>query len=134
MNISSRPGRLRFARQVRPAIRQPLVRLSFLITAIGVSLTNNHFIKRTTRWGRYLSRATRLEKDKFSAEAATVLLSIGAIASIIEELGTPSEIAVAIGRWIGNGWMGAILWPALWSVAIAGLDTIIHSTARAIPL
>jgi hypothetical protein len=110
-----------------------LVRSSLLLTAVGISLTDNHFITRTTRWARYLSRATRWEKNRFSAEAVTVLLSIAVIGSVIEELGTPSEIVVAIGRWIGDGWMEAILWPALWSIAIAGLGTFIHSTARAIP-
>jgi hypothetical protein len=111
----------------------PLVRLSFLLTACGVALTKTHFITRATEWARYLSRASHLEKDGFSPEAVTVQLSLGAIGAIVEELGSPLDIVATIGRWIGNGWMEAILWPAAWSVVIAALGSTIHATVRAIP-
>jgi hypothetical protein len=111
----------------------PLVRLSFLLTAVGIALTKNHFVARATEQARYLSRAAYLEKDGFSAEAVTVQLSLVAIGSVVEELDTPSEIVATIGRCIGAGWMEAILWPALWSVVIAALGSTIHATARAIP-
>ena len=65
----------------------PLVRLSFLLTAFGIALSKNHLITGTTLWARHLSRATHLEKDRFSAEAVTVQLSRAAIASVIEFLG-----------------------------------------------
>lgn len=108
-----------------------LARLSYLLTAFGAAFTNNRLIVRTTRWVRRLSR-TLHRGSGLLAKAVTVQLAITVIAFIVVDLDTPPETAIAIGRWIGGGWIGAIYWPALWSVGVAGLGAMTHATLRAV--
>ena len=108
-------------------IAVPLLRTSYLLTAGGVTLTNNRIIARTTQWARHEARSTLPNEFKFSAEAVAAQLSIAAIGSIIEELDTPSQIVVPFGQWIGGIWLGAILWPAMWSVGVAAMGSLIHA-------
>jgi hypothetical protein len=108
-----------------------LARLSYLLTAFGAAFTNNRLIARTTRWVRRLSRAFH-ERNGLLAKAVTVQLAITIIACIVVELDTPPETAVAVGQWIGGGWIGAVYWPALWSVGVAGVGAITHATLRAV--
>jgi len=108
-----------------------LARLSYLLTAFGAAFTSNRLIVRTTRWVRRLPR-TLHERNRLLAKAVTVQLAIAIVAFIVVELDTPPETAVTIGQWIGGGWIGAVYWPALWSVGVAGLGAMTHATLRAV--
>ena len=105
----------------------PLLRLSYLMTAVGVALTNNRLIARTTSWARDTSRAMLPKSFRFSAKAVAVQLSIVTIACIVEELEDPSHFVVISGRWIGGVWLGAILGPALWSLVVAASGSLVHA-------
>jgi hypothetical protein len=104
-----------------------LVRLSYLLAAIGVALTTNRFISQTMLWARQMSRETPFGQSRFSAEAVAFQLSIVAIGSIIEELESPAQFVVATGQWIAGIWLGAILWPAMWSIVVASLGSLLHA-------
>jgi hypothetical protein len=105
----------------------PLVRLSYLVTAVGVALTNNRLIARTTLWARLASRAILPNEPRFSAEAVAVQFSIVTFGSIIEELEDSPQAVVSLGQWMGGVWLGAILWPAMWSVAVAAAGSLAHA-------
>lgn len=105
----------------------PLVRLSYLLTAAGIALTNNRLIVRTTKWAHHASRAVFPAEPRFSAEAVTFQLTLVVIAAVIEELESPAEVVVSIGRWIGGVWLGAILWSGMWSIMIAATGSLIHA-------
>jgi hypothetical protein len=64
---------------------------------------------------------------KFSAEAVAVQFSIVAVASIIEELDDSPQAVVSLGQWTGGIWLGAVLWPAMWSIAIAAAGSLAHA-------
>ena len=87
----------------------PLIRLSYLLTAVGVALTNNRLIANATNWARHASRAILPTEPKFSSEATAFQLSLLLIAAIIEELKSPAEVVVSFGQWIGGMWLGTIL-------------------------
>lgn len=99
-----------------------LVRLSYLSTAIGVALTNNRFISQAILWVRNSSQLVHEE-----AEAVTAQLSIVFIAALIETLDSPIHAVVTLGQWLGGIWLGAILWPAMLSVVIAAIGSLIHA-------
>ena len=61
-----------------------LVRLSYLLTAFGAGFTNNRLVVRTTRWARYLGRATLQSRSRFLAKAVTLQLGIVIIAFVVE--------------------------------------------------
>lgn len=105
----------------------PLVRVSYLLTAIGVALTNNRFIALTQLWARDASRVTYLQEPRFSAEAVAAQLLVVAIACLVEELEAPTHAATTLGQWIGGIWLGAIIWPAMWSIAAAAIGSLIHA-------
>ena len=105
----------------------PLVRLSYLLTALGVALTNNRLIAQTTIWARHASRAILSNEPRFSAKATAFQLSLLMIAAIIEELGTPAEVVVSLGQWIGGTWLGTILWSGIWSILVAATGSLIHA-------
>lgn len=105
----------------------PLMRLSYLMTAAGVALTNNRFIGQATLWARQSSQLMLPSEPRFSAEAVAFQLSIVLVACAVEELEAPSQFAVTLGRWMGGLWLGVILWPAMWSIAVAALGSLIHA-------
>jgi len=109
-----------------------LVRWFFLLTAIGIAFTNNRIITRATEWIKSSDRESIVDRTEYSAKSITVQLAISIIASIVEELDTPPEVIIAIGRWLHGPWLGAILWPALWSVVIAGLGALAYAAQGAI--
>lgn len=108
----------------------PLVRLSYLTTAMGVALTNNRLIARTILWARQASRAMLPNEPRFSAKAVAVQLLIVTIACMAEELEPPLQAVVTFGQWIGGMWLGAILWPAMWSTAVAAVGSLVHALYR----
>ena len=83
----------------------PLVRLSYLTTAVGVALTSNRLIARSALWARDASRALIPSEPKFSARATAVQLSMVTVACIVEELEAPSPVIVTFGQWIGEIWL-----------------------------
>jgi hypothetical protein len=105
----------------------PLVRLSYLMTAVGIALTNTPLFAQTTLWARQASRALFPNAPKFSAEAVAVQFSIVAVASIIEELEDSPQAVVSLGQWVGGMWLGAILWPAMWSIIVAAAGSLAHA-------
>lgn len=105
----------------------PLLRISYLITAVGVALTTNRFVVRTTLWARQASHAMLPKEPRFSATAVAVQLSIVTVACVVEELDAPSQLVVTFGRWMGGAWLGAILWPAMWSIAVAAGGSLVHA-------
>jgi hypothetical protein len=104
-----------------------LVRISYLLTAIGVALTTNRLITQTMLWARQNSHEPTFGKPRFSPEAVAFQLSIVAIGSTIEELETPAQFIVTAGQWIGGVWLGAILWPAIWSIVVASVGSLLHA-------
>jgi hypothetical protein len=107
-----------------------LVRWSYLLTAIGVALTNHRIIARTAALFRALPQPGA---SSATVRAVAAQLSIAAFAGAIEVLDIPPEAALALGRWVGGGWLGAILWPALWSIALAAIGASAHAIFQAIP-
>ena len=103
------------------------VRLSYLLTAVGVALTNNRLVAQTTEWARNTSRAILPAAPRFSAEAVTFQLSLLAIAAAIEALDKPAEAVVSVGQWIGGAWFGAVLWSGMWSVVAAAAGSLVHA-------
>ena len=110
-----------------------LVRWSYLLTAVGVALTNNGFITRATEWFRAAARSNRASELGFSPKAVAAQLSIAAFASVAVQLDAPPDFTVGIGRWIGIDWIGVILWPGLWSIGIAAMGALAHAAFKAIP-
>ena len=104
-----------------------LVRVAFLLTAIGVALTTNRLITQTMMWARQIAREKYIGKPRFSVEAVAVQLTIVAIGSVIEELEPPAQFVVTAGQWMGGTWLGAILWPAMWSIMIASMGSLLHA-------
>jgi len=105
----------------------PLVRLSYLVTAVGVALTNNRLIAQATLWARQTSRSMLPNEPRFSAKAVAVQLSIVTIACMIEELEAPWQVVVTLGRWLGGLWFSIILWPAMWSIFVAAAGSLVHA-------
>ena len=105
----------------------PLVRLSFLLTAVGVALTNNRLIVQTTEWARQVSRSILPKEPRFSAEAVAFQLSLLMIAAIVEELESPAETVISFGQSIGGVWLGPILWSGAWSIMVAATGSLIHA-------
>ena len=54
------------------------------------------------------------------------------IAPAVEELDAPAEFVVSLGQWIDGQWLGAILWPALWSVAVAAIGALAYAATKAV--
>ena len=106
-----------------------LLRWSYLLTAIGVALTNHRIVKRSAEW----LRATSQPKARPTLKAVAAQLLIACFAGAIEVLETPPEAALPFGRWAGGGWLGAILWPAFWSIVLAGLGASAHAIIQAMP-
>lgn len=107
-----------------------LVRWSYLLMAIGVALTNHPFIARTAEWLRATSQP-KAPPPTLKVVAAQLL--IACFAGAIEVLETPPEAALALGRWVGGRWLGAILWPAFWSIVVAGMGASAHAIVQAMP-
>ena len=107
-----------------------LVRWCYLLTALGVALTNNRL---TVRASQRFRKKTKLGKPEFPAKAVMVQLWIVIIGSAVEELDAPAEFVVSLGQWIGGQWLGTILWPASWSVAIAAIGALAYAATKAVP-
>lgn len=105
----------------------PLVRLSYLMTAVGIVLTDNRYVARTALWARHASRAIRPNEPRFLAEAVAAQLLIVAIACIVQELASPWQPVVVLGQSMGGVWLGAILWPAAWSIVVAATGSLAHA-------
>jgi len=105
----------------------PWVRLSYLIIAVGIVLTNTPFFAQTKLWARHASRTLLPNRPTFSAEAVAVQFSIVTIACIVEELEDAPRSVTAFGQWVGGMWLGVVLWPAMWSIAIAAAGSQAHA-------
>jgi hypothetical protein len=105
----------------------PLVRLSYLITAVGIALTSTPLFAQTKLWARHASRTLLADKPKFSAEAVAVQFSIVTIACIVEKLEDAPQSVTAFGQWMGGMWLGVVLWPAMWSIVIAAAGSQAHA-------
>ena len=68
-----------------------------------------------------------VNKKQPLAEAVAVQFSIVTIACIVEELEDAPRSVTAFGQWVGGMWLGVVLWPAMWSIAIAAAGSQAHA-------
>jgi hypothetical protein len=108
----------------------PLARFAFLITAIGIGFSDNRFVGRAAQWFTAVTATGPAPSPKWIRPVAAQL-AIAAFGAVVPELDTPPEFIATASQSLYAGSIGAILWPAFWSVVIAALGSTAHAAFKA---
>lgn len=97
----------------------PLLQFAYLLTAIGLALSNDRFIELTAARIRRASRLMNVAKPEEVSRKLGVQLAITAIIFALFTVRAPPDFLLAAGQYVGSACVTPIGWAGSMSIGVA---------------
>ncbi|MBB3146716.1 hypothetical protein FHS21_003132 [Phyllobacterium trifolii] len=114
-----------------PASVSPLLTWIYLLTAIGIALTSNHFVDFTAAHIRRASRLMQPAEPDHASKALLVQLWLAAIGFAILTLRSPPHAWIEVGRYYEGACAASIAWSGGMSIGLACFGANAHAARKA---
>ncbi len=110
----------------------PLLKWVYILTAVGVALTDDRFVPRTAAQICQASGHMNPARPDLAAKFLMVQLCLSAIGFVMVAFRQPPGLLIETCRYVGCSWAASILWPGMMSIGVASFGANARAARNAL--